>query len=61
MSYAQYDVETGNISATVSVAVDPALLPPGKAQVEVPNYVDGAHFKINLETLAPELLPAAEE
>lgn len=58
MIWAQYDIVTGIINATNSLRVDDdTLLAEGRAQIEVPDGVDGSICSIDLATLQPILLP----
>ena len=59
--FAQYDIETGTIVATLSVPVDSAILDQiGRAQVEVDADVTGLTHRIDI-TADPPVAVAVQE
>lgn len=58
MKWAHYDLKNGFIHASnTSKVSDEALATIGRAQVEISNDIEIDKYKINLDTLQPELLP----
>jgi len=59
--FAQYDIATGTIVATLSVPVDDAALAAiGRAQIEVAPEVNGLTHRVDLEFDPPVAVPVQE-